>query len=326
MDAPSGLLTIAAPPEAAGDRTDRFLAASFQGLTRSRVKALIEDGRLSRDGAAMRDPAAPVRAGASYALDIPAPASATPAPEAIALDVLFEDADLIVVNKPPGLVVHPAPGNWTGTLVNALVAHCGPSLTGIGGEARPGIVHRLDKDTSGVMVAAKTEAANAALTRLFAARVGLERRYLALVWGLAPAEARIEGAIGRDPAERKRMAVVARGGKDAVTHSRRIEAFGTTASLVECRLETGRTHQIRVHLAHIGHPLLGDPVYLRRLPAAARALPEGQRRLLAGFPRQALHAASLGFPHPRDGRRLVFEAPLPADFQGLLGALRQTGP
>jgi 23S rRNA pseudouridine1911/1915/1917 synthase len=156
--------------------------------------------------------------------------------------------------------------------------------------------------------------------------VGLERRYLAVVWRLAPAEARLEGAIGRDPAERKRMAVVARGGKDAVTHVRRVEAFGTTASLVECRLQTGRTHQIRVHLAHAGHPLLGDPVYLRRLPAAARALPEARRRLLAGFPRQALHAASLGFPHPRDGRALRFEAPLPADLLGLLGALRQSGP
>jgi 23S rRNA pseudouridine1911/1915/1917 synthase len=326
MDAPFGLLRAVAPEAAAGERIDRFLAGAFDGLTRSRVKALIEAGRLSRDGAPVRDPSAPVRAGAAYALDIPAPLSATPAPEAIPLDVLHEDPDLIVVNKPPGLVVHPAPGNWTGTLVNALVAHCGPSLTGIGGEARPGIVHRLDKDTSGVMVAAKTEAANASLTKLFAGRAGLERHYLALAWGLAPGEGRIEGAIGRDPAERKRMAVVARGGKPAATSFRRVGAFGTTASLLECRLETGRTHQIRVHLAHIGHPLLGDPVYLRRLPAPARMLPEPLRRELSGFPRQALHAASLGFPHPRDGRPMRFAAPLPADMQGLLGRLRETGP
>lgn len=319
---PSGLHQALAGPEAAGERTDRFLAATFQGLSRARVKALIDAGRLSRDGAVLRDPSAPVRAGASFVLDVPAPAPATPAAQAIALSVLFEDPDLIVLDKPAGLVVHPAPGNPDGTLVNALIAHCGPSLTGIGGEARPGIVHRLDKDTSGVMVAAKTQTAHEALSRLFAGREGLERAYLAVAWGLAPAEGRIEAPIGRDPAERKRMAVVRRGGKPAITHFRRLQAFGTTACLLECRLETGRTHQIRVHLAHAGHPLLGDPLYLRRLPAPARALPEVLRRPLAGFPRQALHAAVLAFPHPRTGALLRFEAPLPADLQRLLTCLR----
>lgn len=319
------MLRAVAEADAAGARVDRFLAATFQGLSRARVKALIEDGRLCRDGVMLRDPSAPVRAGAAYALDIPAPAPAEPAAQAIPLCVLHEDADLIVIDKPAGLVVHPAPGNPDGTLVNALLAHCGDSLTGIGGERRPGIVHRLDKDTSGVMVAAKTQGSHEALSRLFAGRAGLERTYLALVWGLAPAEGRIEAPIGRDPAERKRMAVVSRGGKPAATRFRRIAAFGTTASLLECRLETGRTHQIRVHLAHVGHPLLGDPVYLRRLPAAARALPEATRRVLAGFPRQALHAASLAFPHPRTGAPLRFEAPVPADFKALLAALEGLG-
>jgi 23S rRNA pseudouridine1911/1915/1917 synthase len=322
MDSPSGLLRAVAGAEVAGERTDRFLAKAFQGLSRARVKALIESGRLARDGETLRDPSAAVRPGAAYALDIPAPRPATPQPQAMALAVLYEDPDLIVVDKPAGLVVHPAPGNPDGTLVNALIAHCGASLTGIGGEARPGIVHRLDKDTSGVMVAAKTQAAHEALAKLFAGREGLQRRYLAVVWGLPPAEGIIEAPIGRDPAERKRMAVVSRGGKPATTHFRRLEAFGTTAALLECRLATGRTHQIRVHLAHIAHPLLGDPVYLRRLPAAARAVPEAARRPLAGFPRQALHAATLAFPHPRTGQALRFEAALPEDFAGLLETLR----
>jgi 23S rRNA pseudouridine1911/1915/1917 synthase len=323
MESPSGMLRAIAGAEAAGERTDRFLAAAFQGLSRARVKALIESGLLSRDGATLRDPSAAVRAGAAYALEVPPPVPATPQGQDIPLSVLYEDSDLIVVDKPAGLVVHPAPGNPDGTLVNALIAHCGATLTGIGGEARPGIVHRLDKDTSGVMVAAKTQPAHEALSKLFAERSGLERRYLALVWGLPPAGGTIEAPIGRDPAERKRMAVVRRGGKAAITHYRRLEAFGTTAALLECRLATGRTHQIRVHLAHVSHPLLGDPVYMKRLPAAARALPEATRRVLAGFPRQALHAASLAFPHPRTGKPMRFEAPLPPDLVALLESLRQ---
>ena len=210
-----------------------------------------------------------------------------------------------MLDKPAGLVVHPAPGNQDGTLVNALLAHCGDALTGIGGERRPGIVHRLDKDTSGVMVVAKTQLANAALTAAFAAR-DLDRAYLALGWGLPnPLAGEIEGAIGRDPRDRKRMAVVARGGKPALTRYRTLRAWQTAVALLECRLATGRTHQIRVHLASRGHPMVGDPVYLRRVPAAARMLPEPVRRKLLDFPRQALHAARLGFAHPRTGEPLA---------------------
>ncbi len=322
MEMPTGPQTIIA--EAPHERVDRFLAERLGAVSRARVKALIEAGHLTLHGpggaVVLREPAARVAAGARFTLHIPPPAPAIPQGQAIGLHVLYEDADLIVLDKPAGLVVHPAPGNPDGTLVNALIAHCGDSLQGIGGEKRPGIVHRLDKDTSGVMVAAKTQMAHVALTEKFAAR-DLERAYAALAWGLAPAEGRIEGAIGRDPRERKRMAVT-KGGRAAVTHYRRQAAFGTAASLLECRLETGRTHQIRVHLAHLGHPLVGDPVYLRRLPAVAKTLPEAQRRLLAGFPRQALHARLLAFDHPRTGQKLRFETPLPADFATLLAGLR----
>jgi 23S rRNA pseudouridine1911/1915/1917 synthase len=314
--------------DAPADRVDRFLAERLAqdlvSLSRARVKALIEAGHLTRgpEGATqvVREPATRVLPGTRFTLHIPPLAPAVPQGQNIDLAVLYEDSDLIVLDKPAGLVVHPAPGNPDGTLVNALIAHCGDSLQGIGGEKRPGIVHRLDKETSGVMVAAKSQAAHVRLTEMFAAR-DLDRAYTALAWGLAPAEGRIEGAIGRDPKDRKRMAVT-KGGRSAVTHYRRIDAFGTAACLLDCRLETGRTHQIRVHLAHIGHPLVGDPVYLRRLPAAARGLPEAERRLLAGFPRQALHARSLGFRHPCTGAALRFETPLPADFLALLAGLR----
>jgi 23S rRNA pseudouridine1911/1915/1917 synthase len=262
-----------------------------------------------------------VRAGAAYTLHLPAPAPATPQPQAIALSILYEDADLIVLNKPAGLVVHPAPGNQDGTLVNALLAHCGPGFTGIGAERRPGIVHRLDKDTSGVMVVAKTQVANDALTAAFATRE-LDRSYLALCWGVPSLlSGEIEGAIGRDPRDRKRMAVVTRGGKAALTRYQTLRAWQTSVGLLECRLATGRTHQIRVHLASQGHPIVGDPVYLRRIPATARLLPAPLRQTLLDFPRQALHAARLGFAHPVTGCPLAFETPPPADFQALLAAL-----
>ncbi len=305
----------------AGQRLDRFLTEAIGTLSRSRVKALIESGQ-ARDGATiLREPAAQVRAGGTYTLHLPPPTPATPQPQDIALTVLYEDADLIVLDKPAGLVVHPAPGNLDGTLVNALLAHCGPGFTGIGAERRPGIVHRLDKDTSGVMVVAKTQAANDGLTAAFAAR-DLDRVYTALCWGVpSPLAGEIEGAIGRDPRERKRMAVVTRGGKPALTRYRTLRAWQTGAALLEVRLATGRTHQIRVHLAAQGHPVVGDPVYMRRIPAAARALPAPIRQTLLDFPRQALHAARLGFAHPVTGRSLMFETPPPADFQALLGAL-----
>ena len=311
---------MVAEEAAAHQRLDRWLASICPDLSRSRVKALIKQGQLTRDGTAVRDPAEVVRPGARYVLTLPPPAPAAPAPEAIPLAILFEDAHLIVLNKPPGLVVHPAPGNEKGTLVNALLAHCGSTLPGIGGEARPGIVHRLDKDTSGVMVVAKTEIAHKALSEAFARR-DIERTYLALAWGVpAEAEGRIEAPIGRHPVDRKRMAVVAKG-KPAATRYRVLRAFATACALLECRLETGRTHQVRVHLAHLGHPLVGDPAYLRRLPAASSRLPPDLRAALTGFPRQALHAASLAFQHPITGERLAFTAPLPGDLEALIDAL-----
>jgi 23S rRNA pseudouridine1911/1915/1917 synthase len=317
----TGARMVVADPAAAGQRLDRFLANAIGTISRARVKTLIEAGRVSRNGDTRREPAETVQAGAGYTIDIPPPIAAMPAPQDIPLAILYEDADLLVLDKPAGLVVHPAPGNPDGTLVNALLAHCGDSLTGIGGERRPGIVHRLDKDTSGVMVVAKTAEAMAVLGAAFAAR-DLDRAYLALCWGLpAPTKGEIEGAIGRDPRERKRMAVVTRAGKPALTRYATRQAWHAAVALLECRLATGRTHQIRVHLASVSHPLVGDPVYLRRIPAAAAKLPKDMRGLLLDFPRQALHAARLGFTHPRTGAPLSFETPLPADMAALIAAL-----
>jgi 23S rRNA pseudouridine1911/1915/1917 synthase len=313
--------TTVAGAAAQGQRIDRFLADAIGSLSRSRVKALIEQGLASCDGEVLTEPAEPVRAGATYALRMPPPQPATPQPQAIALTILYEDRDLIVLDKPAGLVVHPAPGNPDGTLVNALLAHCGDQLTGIGGERRPGIVHRLDKDTSGLMVAAKTQLANNALTAAFAAR-DLDRAYLALVWGLPdPLTGEIEGNIGRDRRDRKRMAVVPVGGKPALTRYRVLRAWRTAVALLECRLATGRTHQIRVHLANRSNPLVGDPLYLRRVPAVARALPEPVRGRLLDFPRQALHAARLGFNHPRTGLALAFASEPPVDMNELIAGL-----
>lgn len=321
MPPPPRLFRITADASQAGQRLDRFLADAIGSVSRSRVKTLIEAGHVSQGEATMREPAEPVRAGAAYTVHLPAPAPATPQPQAIALSILYEDSDLVVLDKPAGLVVHPAPGNEDGTLVNALLAHCGPGFTGIGAERRPGIVHRLDKDTSGVMVVAKTQAANDALTAAFAAR-DLDRAYLALCWGVpSPLAGEIEGAIGRDPRDRKRMAVVARGGKPALTRYHTLRTWQTSAALLECRLATGRTHQIRVHLAARGHPIVGDPLYLRRIPAPARSLQDPIRRTLLDFPRQALHAARLGFTHPCTHQVLTFETPPPNDFNDLLAAL-----
>jgi 23S rRNA pseudouridine1911/1915/1917 synthase len=316
-----GAINVTPSHAQVGQRIDRILAEAIGAISRSRVKALIVEGALSRDGELVTQPAEPARAGVVYTLKVPEPVPAAPEPQAIPFPILYEDRDLIVLDKPPGLVVHPAPGNWEGTLVNALLAHCGPGFTGIGAEKRPGIVHRLDKDTSGVMVVAKTQLANDALTAAFAAR-DLERTYLALCWGLPnPLSGEIEGAIGRDKRDRKRMAAVSHGGKAALTRYRVMRAYGTSAALVECRLATGRTHQIRVHMSSRGHPIVGDPLYLRRIPATANALPDAVRRALLDFPRQALHAASLGFSHPRTGVALRFETPPPADMRALLGLL-----
>ena len=314
---------VTAPPDATG-RADRFLAEAIGSLSRSRVKALIDAGRATRDGTPVADAAEPVRPGAAYRLTEPAPADATPAPQAIPLTILYEDPDLIVLDKPAGLVVHPAPGNPDGTLVNAILAHAGDGLSGIGGEKRPGIVHRLDKDTSGVMVVAKTGLAHQALSAAFAAR-DLDRRYLGLVWGVPqPLAGEVDAPIGRHPTDRKRMAVVPQG-KAAVTRYETLRAFGTGAALLSCRLGTGRTHQIRVHLAHAGHPLVGDPVYLRRIPATSKGLPEGVRAALLTFPRQALHAETLGFRHPRTRRQMAFRSALPPDLAALVALLERSG-
>ena len=314
-------IEVVAGPDAAGRRTDRFLADAIGTVSRTRVKSLMQDGAVLRDGTPLHDPAEAVQPGARFIVQRPAPVSAVPQPQAIPFDILYEDGDLIVLDKPAGLVVHPAPGNEDGTLVNALLAHCGDSLPGIGGERRPGIVHRLDKDTSGVMVVAKTEEALARLSAAFAAR-DLDRAYLALAWGTPSAMAgEVEGAIGRDPRDRKRMAVVTRGGKPALTRYRVLRTWSAAVSLLECVLATGRTHQIRVHLAGIGHPLVGDPVYLRRVPASAKALVSPARSALLDFPRQALHAARLGFAHPRTGVALSFERPMPPDMAALVAVL-----
>ncbi|MDG6094697.1 RluA family pseudouridine synthase [Acetobacter sp. AN02] len=316
-DAPYGRFSLTVTPDQAGQRVDRVLAGYFPFLSRSRIKSLIEAGHLSRDGSPLREPAETARIGTELSLDIPPPLPAHPEGEDIALTILYEDRDLIVLDKPAGLVVHPAPGNETGTLVNALIAHCGDSLAGIGGERRPGIVHRLDKDTSGVMVVAKTETVHTALSADFAAR-RIERSYMALCWGVpSPTEGEYEGAIGRDRQDRKRMALVRTGGKAALTRYRVLQAFGIWAALVECRLATGRTHQIRVHFSAHGHPLIGDPVYLRRIPAIARLAPPASKEAALDFPRQALHAARLGFLHPGTGKFMSFETPPPEDFTNL---------
>jgi 23S rRNA pseudouridine1911/1915/1917 synthase len=313
----------------AGERLDRVLASRFADLSRSRLKALILAGAVSIGARTIRDPNHRVNAGDALAIDIPPPEPAVPVGEDIPLTVLFEDDDVIVIDKPKGLVVHPAAGNRSGTLVNALIAHCGASLSGIGGVLRPGIVHRLDKDTTGVMVIAKTDRAHRALARQFAdhGRSGpLERGYLAFVWG-APDGSRgtIDKPIGRHPHARDKMAVRANG-RTAVTHWQVRERYPgadgkPVASLLACRLETGRTHQIRIHLAEIGHPLLGDSVYGPGFKTKAARLPPPAAAALTALNRQALHAYFLAFEHPVTRRRLEFESPLPADLAILHEAL-----
>ena len=301
-------------PEADGWRLDKALAASVPALSRERIKALIAGGQVTRAGAAVRDPSAKALAGADYAIQLPAPAPLHNEAQNIILNIVFEDEHLIVIDKPAGLVVHPAAGNLDGTLVNALLHHCRGSLSGIGGVARPGIVHRIDKDTSGLMVAAKTDPAHLGLAKQFADH-SIDRRYRAIVAGLPPASGTVDAPLARSSANRKKIAVVEDGrGKRAVTHYRRISAL-KEAAMVECRLETGRTHQVRVHMASIGHPLLGDPVYGRTRP--------GHRDVLKamGFERQALHAAHLGFDHPVESNALSFDSELPLDMQELFSAL-----
>ncbi len=314
---------LSAGPEDAGRRLDQFLAAALPELSRSRLKSLIQAGRLTSGGATITEPSYRVKPGQAFALRVPAPRPATPKAQAIALDILYEDDDLVVIDKPAGLVVHPAPGNPDATLVNALIAHCGDSLSGIGGVQRPGIVHRLDKETSGLLVAAKNDAAHAGLARQFADR-SLSRVYLALVWGVPrPREGEIAGNIGRHPTRRKQMAVLRRGGRPALTRYRVVEVFGDeAAAAVECRLATGRTHQIRVHLAWRGHGVIGDPVYGGRRRKGGRGGGGVLAEAAAAMARQALHARALSFRHPRTGETMRFESPLPADMADLVAALR----
>jgi len=312
-----------------GERLDRVLAQRLTAFSRSRLKALILAGATAIDKTTVRDPGHRVNAGDTIALAVPPDAPAEPAPEHIPLNIAYEDDSLIVIDKPKGLVVHPAAGNPSGTLVNALIAHCGASLSGIGGVKRPGIVHRLDKDTTGLMVVAKNDHAHKALARQFAdhGRTGdLEREYLAFVWGgLARPKGTIDAPLDRHPKARDRQAV-RQGGREAITHWRLLETYlGTdgkpVASLLACRLETGRTHQIRVHLAHIGHPLLGDAVYGPGFRTKAALLPEKAQENLAALGRQALHAHMLGFQHPETRKTLVFKSRLPDDLARLRSTL-----
>jgi 23S rRNA pseudouridine1911/1915/1917 synthase len=317
MQGDDDILTVTLGEGAAGLRLDRALAEALPDLSRERVKTLIKGGRVAdASGAILWDPSAKAAAPATLALRIPVPAPAHNAAQNLNLVIAYEDEHLIVVDKPAGMVVHPAAGNLDGTMVNALLHHCAGQLSGVGGVARPGIVHRIDKDTSGLIVAAKHDKAHEGLAKQFAAH-SIDRRYIAIATGRPiPANGTIDAALGRSATNRKKMAVVAAGrGKRAVTHYRTLEPLAG-AALVECRLETGRTHQVRVHMAHIGHPLVGDPVYGRARKPLSDVLKA------RGFARQALHAAHLGFIHPVNGNRIALDSEIPADMRELIDELR----
>ncbi len=320
------IIVISLGPDATGDRLDKALARATTVVSRARLQALFDLGAVSRDGVILPDGSSKAVEGV-YRITVPPVLTADPRPEAIPLTVLYEDAELIVIDKPAGMAAHPAPGNETGTLVNALLHHCAGSLSGIGGVARPGIVHRLDKDTSGVMVAAKTDRAHAGLSALFATH-DIERTYIALTRGApSPAKGRIETRIGRSSSDRKKMAVLKSGGRDAITDYVVQQVYGVPskpgaapmAARVACTLHTGRTHQIRVHMAGVGSPILGDPVYGSGSPTSAvrAAIAE------AGLTRQALHAAVLGFVHPVTNETLRFETEPPVDMTALETLLTQ---
>lgn len=329
-------LTVGIAPEDAGERLDRVLArrlaAEVPELSRTRIQRLVTEGQVSIGGRVVGDAAGRVNAGEVYTVVVPPPEPAEPVPENLPLNVAYEDAHLIVIDKPAGLVVHPAPGHASGTLVNALLHHCGDSLSGIGGVRRPGIVHRIDKDTSGLLVVAKSDAAHKGLAAQFAdhGRTGpLERAYLAFIWGVPEPRGTVDAPIDRHSTHRQKMAVRPQG-RQAITHWQVLETFSgkggaDVASLVECRLETGRTHQIRVHMAHVGHPLLGDEVYGQGFRTKISLLPDAARACLSTLGRQALHAARLGFAHPVTGEVLSFESPLPQDLAELAAALEEAG-
>ena len=331
-DQSGSLRVFAAEAQDTGTRLDRLLQACVPDLSRTRLQALIRAGQVLEDGKPIGEPGHKVRAGARYELHIPELEPALPAAETIPLTVIYEDKDVLVIDKPAGLVVHTGAGHATGTLVNALIAHCGDSLAGIGGVKRPGIVHRLDKDTSGLLVIAKTDQAHRSLSEQFAAHGEdgrMVRAYQAVVWGQPiPRTGRIATALGRKLTNRTKMAVVREGaGRAAATHYEVLETFvgagnKPLASLVRCVLETGRTHQIRVHMAHIGHPVLGDAAYGTGFAASKSRLGPKSLAALAALARQALHAAVLGFEHPRTGKPLKFESPPPSDIAALILALR----
>jgi 23S rRNA pseudouridine1911/1915/1917 synthase len=334
LKTPPDLEPLAAEADAshAGMRLDLFLTGRLPQLSRTRIQTLIKKGHVSSGRATIVDAKYRVKPGELFEIALPPAVAPEPTAEAIPLDVVYENDDLIVIDKPAGLVVHPGAGHATGTLVNALIAHCGASLSGIGGVARPGIVHRLDRDTSGLMVVAKTDRAHRALSEQFAdhGRTGeLERGYLALVWGAPPRpRGTIDAAVGRHPTSRTKMAVLPAGkGREAVTHWRVVETFRRgkepVASLLACTLETGRTHQVRVHLAHIGHPLVGDPLYGPGFKSKLRKLPEPLQSKLPALHRQALHAEHLAFTDPASGTLLKFNSPLPADLADIVAAFKE---
>jgi len=321
--------TLLVRPEDAGCRLDKFLTAQLPELSRSRLQALISEGHVSSSGKPIEGASAKVKSGQEYLVTIPEIAPSHLVAQDIALDIIYEDEHFLIINKPAGLTVHPGAGNPDMTLANALLAHCGDSLSGIGGVARPGIVHRIDKETSGLLVAAKNDAAHLHLSEQLATR-SLKRTYAAVVWGVPkPAKGMITGNIGRSFSNRQKMAVVKSGGKPAVTHYRIVENFSPLFSLVECNLETGRTHQIRVHMAHIKHPLVGDPVYgyhaKQKLAGGAyKHLPQKTKDVLLAFNRQALHAKALELVHPATGKKMQFTCALPADMERLIITLKDS--
>lgn len=316
------MITRPVEPEGERMRLDKWLASATD-LSRSRISGLIEQGRVFLNGSPVTGQDRKTVAGEIYHIFLPPPVEAVPQAQEIPLDVVYEDDDLLVLNKPAGIVVHPAAGNYEGTLVNALLAHCKNSLSGIGGVIRPGIVHRLDKDTSGLMVVAKNDKAHNGLSEQFAVH-SLERSYLALVWGMpSPSGGVVETQIGRSPVNRKKMAVVASGGKRAETHYQMLETYANGAvSLVRCTLKTGRTHQVRVHMTSLGHPLIGDKVYGKTPKAALRS---ESLKTAAEFPRQALHSYKMSFEHPVTGKTMRFEIPLPADMQSVVDSFEKDG-